>query len=127
MEVYYAVATREGRWWIVTVPNVGATQASSISQAKVATLNLINSMTNIPTDDIELKIEFNIAANVTAEEIKQARNLTLEVIEAQRRAGQLSRRVVTALRNAGLSTRDVGEILGISAQRVSQLDQKTIS
>jgi len=41
--------------------------------------------------------------------------------EAQREASELKRRLIHELRAEGLSVRDVGTIVGVSPQRVSQL------
>jgi DNA-directed RNA polymerase specialized sigma24 family protein len=56
-----------------------------------------------------------------ADLIDSARTASQEATQAAERASRLSRQAVERLRSEGLTVRDVGGLLGVSAQRVSQL------
>ena len=56
-----------------------------------------------------------------AELIDAARHASQEAVRASEFASQLSRQAVAQLRSEGMTVRDVGGLLGVSPQRVSQL------
>jgi len=56
-----------------------------------------------------------------AELIDAARAASQEAARAAERASRLSRQAVERLRSEGMTVRDVGGLLGVSPQRVSQL------
>lgn len=120
MTVYRATATREGKFWVIEVADVGVTQGRTVGEAKEMTRDLIAVMADVPADDVRLEIDFQVG-DVSPKELRGARRAVADAAEAQERAAQVSRQMVAKLRNAGVSGRDVAGILGISPQRVSQL------
>ena len=56
-----------------------------------------------------------------AELIDAARAASQEAVRAGERTSRLSQQVVELLRSEGMAVRDVGVLLGVSPQRVSQL------
>lgn len=69
-------------------------------------------------DDVRLPTEVAAEIHRLAEQRSKADTLRAEVAEA-------TRRMASDLRRLGLSTRDVGEILGISGARVAQIDRES--
>ena len=59
------------------------------------------------------------------EAVRDARDAVRSAEVARRSAAQASRVVAARLRLAGLTGRDIAAILGVSAQRVSQLLRET--
>jgi DNA-directed RNA polymerase specialized sigma subunit len=53
--------------------------------------------------------------------VDAVRAASQEAVRAAERASQLSRQAVERLRSEGMTVRDVGGLLGVSPQRVSQL------
>lgn len=118
-----ATVEREGRWWIITMPEIDVvTQSRHLKDvpeiaAEAAALALdtteesltINSKVVIPNNIKDLWEESRskeIAARRTAQD-----------------AGKLARRAVHELREQGLTQRDAAVVLGISYQRVAQLEK----
>jgi len=117
MKVYEAIATREGRWWVIEVEGVGATQGRSVSEAREMARDLVSTMLDVSVDGVDVNIEFL----VPGVEVRAAREAVAEATKAQVRAARVSRQAAAKLREAGLTGRDAAEVLGVSPQRVSQL------
>lgn len=120
----YRVRTvRSGNWWAITVPALPGvfSQARRLDQVAAMAREAIAMMLSVTTDRIgriELDIEPPGAAASVIETmhdaIAAARAADEEAAAARREAARL-------LRRAGLPMRDVGHLLGISHQRVSQI------
>lgn len=121
MKTHQATATREGRFWVIQVPGVGVTQGRTVAEAREMTIDLIAVMTEVPATEVDVDIEF-VVGDVRPDDVRGAREAVAEAAAAQERAARMSRQLVGRLRDAGVSGRDVAGILGISPQRVSQLD-----
>lgn len=56
-EVYTATATRQGRWWIVSVPAVdGVTQALHLDDVAQAAAELVAVTRDVPLEDVRIKV-----------------------------------------------------------------------
>lgn len=126
--IFVATYTHDDRAWIVQfrdpdVATFGRTLASAKRYARSA-LAVYLEVDDLAAarveviDDVRLPTE--VAAEITrlVDERSKVDVLRAEVAEATRRAA-------TDLRRMGLSTRDVGEILGISGARVAQIDRES--
>lgn len=111
---------------MINVPGVGVTQGRTVAEAREMTLDLVAVMTGVPVADVDVEIEF-VVGDVRPDDVRGARQAVVEAARAQDRAARMSRQVVGRLRAAGVSGRDVAGILGISPQRVSQLDHDRVS
>jgi hypothetical protein len=82
--------------------------------------DLIAIMDDVPADSFDLDITITLPADVEAE---LARSAELREVAAtsQAQAAQATRRAARRLRDQGLALRDVGDALGVSAQRAKQL------
>jgi hypothetical protein len=124
MHEYKVEVTREGRWWMVHVPEIDQlTQARRISEIVPMAESLITVSTDQPLTDIVVRIVSidvpglgDIATRAAA--IEDARNAAAHAAEAARHdAAEYAR----ALAKAGVPVRDTAELLHVSPQRVSQL------
>ncbi|WP_370945488.1 hypothetical protein AB5J62_41290 [Amycolatopsis sp. cg5] len=120
MKTYQATARREGKWWVVEVDGVGVTQGRSTAEAHRMAVDLVEIMEEIPHDEIEVRIEFEIPGAL-GDEVKSARQATREADLAQRKAADQTRLAVGRLLGSGLSKQDAARILRVSPQRISQL------
>jgi predicted RNase H-like HicB family nuclease len=122
---FVAVAERVGQWWAVSVPEVPGvfTQARRLdgpSGAQAMARDALAVMLRILAEEIEVGVRPLLPEDLVraAESVRQARAdaeaMTASATEA---AADLARR----LTGAGLSVRDAGVVMGVSAQRVSQL------
>ena len=114
---------REGRWWMIEVPVIDAlTQARRVSEIKDQAVSLIASSLDVPASQVEIKVVSmkidDVDALALVEHVKAAREAA-EKAEAQARAE--TREAVRTLTEHDAPMRDVGELLGVSHQRVAQL------
>lgn len=119
-----AKATRSGQWWAVEVREVdGAfTQARRLDQVPAMVADAVHLLTGVPVDEIEVRLgEVDLGDPHVLAEARAARERVAAAARNQEVAARASRRVVARLRERGLSVRDVGVILDLSPQRVSQL------
>lgn len=82
--------------------------------------DLVAVMDEIPVDEVRVEIEFELPGTL-GEEIRSARQETRDAERAQRRAAEKVRQAVAHLLSSGMSKQDAARILGVSAQRISQL------
>jgi hypothetical protein len=116
-----AKATRDGDHWLVHVPEVDRwTQARSLAEIEPMARDLAAIITGEAADAIRVVVEVELPTSVRAhlEEVERARES--EAAARTRGAAEL-RRAVRELRDARISLREIGKLLGISHQRVSQL------
>jgi hypothetical protein len=120
---------REDRWWILHVPELDATrgldeclgQARRYEDIGKEARDLITLVADVApsTIDLDLHITVNdIDVSATAADIARDR---ATAAEAEARAIAASTAAAKKLRAAGLDLRDIGAVLGVSFQRVSQL------
>ena len=119
-----ATACRSGGWWAIEVSGAPGgpfhTQTRRLDQVEAMVKDGVALMAEIPEDTIEVTVIPNLPHR-DAELIDAARAASQDAIRAAELASQLSRQAVARLRSEGLTVRDVGGLLGVSAQRVSQL------
>ncbi|WP_440900429.1 hypothetical protein [Actinosynnema sp.] len=125
MKSYSATATREGRWWVVEVAGVGVTQGRTTREAERMAADLVAITLDVSAEEVSVDITFQLGGDLAAEveHVKQAQR---EAERAQEQAADKSRAVVRRVLAAGLSKQDAARILGVSAQRISQLAPGTV-
>jgi hypothetical protein len=123
MKVYGVQVTREGKWWMVAIPELGGlTQARRLSDAAEMAKDYIAVTTNVPRDsfDINLTVE-----NVDGVEVASVLSVIIDDRETARRlereASEKAECLAKDLRSRGVPLRDVGTILHVSHQRAHQL------
>jgi DNA-directed RNA polymerase specialized sigma subunit len=118
-----ATATRTGDWWAIEVLDVQGglhTQARRLDQVASAVADAVALVADVSADTIEVNVIPNLPPR-DAELIAAARQAAQAAARAAELASQLSRQAVAQLRSEGMTVRDVGGLLGVSPQRVSQL------
>jgi hypothetical protein len=121
MDVYHANVERDGRFWLIRVPEIGrATQARHLREVDAMARDLIAVMRDVEPDSFQLIVSHRLPKSVQAHLVR-ARKLREESDLAKSRAAQESRAAVRELVDAGLPLRDIGHLLGISHQRAAQL------
>lgn len=124
MSQYTAVVTREGKWWMVRVPEIdGLTQARRLGEAELMARELISVTRDIPLEDVRVEVTLASVdglANI-AERVAEIASHRDEAAELERRATRDSAALARALTERNIPVRDVGAILGVSHQRAYQL------
>lgn len=123
---YVASYTHDDRAWIVQFHELGiATFGRTLAAAKRyarSALAVYLEVTDLHAagvqviDDVQLPTAVSGEIRRLSERRSEAESLRAEVAES-------TRQVATDLRRLGYSTRDVGEILGISGARVAQIER----
>jgi hypothetical protein len=117
---YNATASREGKWWLITVEGVGVTQARSLRDARRAARGLISAMLDLDEDEIAVEVDPVLDQQLAAK-VRYARVKVSDLDRQQREAAAASRHAARALIEAGLTGADAAAVLEISPQRVSQI------
>jgi len=125
MSTYTALVSRDGKFWHVEVPEIDrVTQARNISEVDDMARDLIAIMAGVEPDSFELDVRIQLPDSVRAHlsEVERARGAEAE---ARSHAAAELRAAAAELKNAGLSVRELGVVLGISYQRASQLTSRS--
>jgi uncharacterized protein YoxC len=119
-----AVARRTGGWWAVEVPELHGlfTQARRLDQVAAAVADAARLLADVT---VEVAVR-PVLPNGIQSAVDRVRAEAAEADAAQRRAAEDVRALVSSLRATGFSVRDVGTVLGVSPQRVSQLSAERV-
>jgi hypothetical protein len=121
-----ARARRSGDWWAIDVPEVEGvfTQVKRLEYAAEEAADAVATMLEVDPSSVEVVVDVVLPDEVD-DAVASARSLAVAAEQAQAQASAAMRSVVSTLRDAaGFSVRDVGALLGISHQRVAQLENK---
>jgi predicted RNase H-like HicB family nuclease len=123
---YTATAARSGRWWALAVPELGGvfTQARRLDQAEAITREAIALILETPEDSFDVAIEPQMESlGDLRGAIEDALHARAAAEAAQEASSTAMRRAVRGLRGSGYTARDAGILLGVSNQRISQLER----
>ena len=118
-----AKVTRSGDWWAIEVPQVPGvfTQAKRLDQVEEMVQDAVALMTDVRPSDVDVDV-VPVLPHDLEDDLREARELATQAAILQEKASAATRRVVVELREGErLSVRDVGKLLELSPQRVSQL------
>lgn len=131
MKTYTVTTERSGGWWAFSVPEIPGThgQARRLEQVRDEARDVISMMLDAEPDsfDISLSIKLDPRIEHALDEAKAARQ---EVDTYQRVAQEKLRLAAEQIKEVGgLSIRDIGSLLDVSFQRISQIlsDQRKVS
>jgi predicted RNase H-like HicB family nuclease len=125
---YVATYTHDDRAWIVQfrdpdIATFGRTLASAKRYARSA-LAVYLEVDELAAAGVEVIDDVRLPSKVE-EDVTWLVDQRSKVEALRAEVAQATRRAATDLRRMGLSTRDVGEILGISGARVAQIDRES--
>lgn len=124
MTRYTAIVTREGKWWMVRVPEIdGVTQARRLGEAELMAKELIAVSDGTPLDEVDVNLSLDSFAGLTdiSERLATIESNREQAAELERRATLEAAALAKALSARNIPVRDVGAILGVSHQRAHQL------
>ena len=120
VRTYEVVVEREGRWWVFEIPELGiGGQARSLAEVDDEAQGVVAMWLDADPATIAVHVTVKAAEHALAEWRAAGRD------EEEARKAQAARRrgVVLELRKQRYSAADVGRVLGISKQRVYQLEK----
>jgi len=111
----------EDGWWVASATDIKGchTQGKTISQARERIREAM-SLFDVP-DDVELDEVIHVGTKQLDALVEKLRATRAEAERVASESAEQTRVVATRLAEAGLSRRDVGELVGVSFQRVQQL------
>ena len=120
-KVYDATARKDGRWWLVEVPELDvAGQARNLAEIG----DVAREIAALVLDVDEASVRVKVIAQMP-DELRQAwaaaRAKTAQAAADQIEAAARTREVVSALRNDGYTYQEAAAVLGLSVPRVQQL------
>lgn len=121
---YHVQVTREGKWWMIAIPELDAlTQARRIEDVPVMARELIALETGVALTDvaIEQRIELVTGGEDLAERVRIIRDRRARLSEEEARVQTDMAQFAKELAAADVPVRDIGSLLGVAHQRVSQL------
>jgi hypothetical protein len=122
-------ARRVGDWWAIDVPEVPRihTQARRLAQVEGMARDAIALLLDVPEDSFDVVVRPVLPERLKVD-VERVRRLRDEAEAKQREATAASTKAVIDLSSkARLTVRDIGQILGMSHQRVDQLARKKIA
>lgn len=123
MTAYRVEVTREGKWWMVSIPELdGLTQARRLEDASAMAREYIAVTLDVPASDVEVNVAvIDVDGVNVAEAIARLETEKLQAEEARERVAADTRRLAQTLAGKKVPVRDIGAILGVSHQRAHQL------
>ena len=119
-KTYDVLAKRWRRGWELHITGVGVTQSRSLADAETMARDYIALDLDVPEDSFDVRITAEVGGGVD-ERVKRTRDEIRAAAQAQSKAAESSRVLVSELKQLGLSGKDMAVVLGITPQRVSQL------
>lgn len=127
MKHYTARAVRSGKWWAITIDGLkGAhSQTRRLDQVEANAREVISLMTDEASDAFTVE--------VIQEMPEEWRQTLAHYIELENKVSELERALVEAQTTTaqefvgnGFTVRDVGEVMGLSHQRVAQITREVV-
>jgi predicted RNase H-like HicB family nuclease len=123
VKTYTVTAERSGNWWAFSVPEIHGAhgQARRLEQVRDEARDVISMMLDAEPDSFEvsLSVELDPRLEHVLDEAKAARQ---EFDISQRVVQEKLRFAAEQIKEVGgLSVRDIGSLLGVSFQRISQI------
>lgn len=124
---FHVLARRESRWWVVEIPALDiATQTRNLKDARAVAAEAIGLYLDVDESKVTVDLSIQLPRDVSST-WQKARDLEEESRKTSAEAARLSRAAVRTLRASGMSQRDTAEALGLSYQRIAQLEKQTAS
>lgn len=118
---------RDGRWWVFEIPELATGgQAASLSEVEDEAQGVAAMWLDVPLADVAVSVTVHGAEDLLDEWAAAGRE-EAEARLAQARAAERRRAVVAQLRAQRYTAPDVGRVLGISPQRVYQIEKRKAS
>ncbi|GGI09869.1 helix-turn-helix domain-containing protein [Egicoccus halophilus] len=128
MSTYRVTATRDGDWWSLVAYDVEgrevASQSRRLDQADAAIREAIALVLDIDGDAFEVDISPDLRRVDVSDDTLEALELRRALAELSDRARRRTPAAVAELRAAGLTVRDVAQLLGVTPSRVSQIEKQ---
>jgi len=121
MKTLHVRATKNKRGWTLVGVEFGAVpEVARLDQAEADMREPLAYLSGLPEDAFEVNVIPEIPVAFKQEQ-DAAQRLWVEAERARSEAAKHSRKAARVLADAGLSMRDIGNVMGVSHQRAGQL------
>jgi len=126
LPVYTVTVSREDNLWVAVVENLpgGATDVERFDDLHDAVYDLIATLTDTEPGDFWVEWKFLQGSYRLFEMLRDLRQWETQADLAVSSRDAARRALVDAMRDAGLSYRDIADVIGTSHQRVGQILEK---
>jgi DNA-directed RNA polymerase specialized sigma subunit len=128
MTTYRVTATRDGDWWSLVADDVGgrevASQSRRLDQAAPAIREAIALVLDVNENTVDVEVVPMLDQPPMSDETLEVLELRRELAELTERSRRATPKAVAELRAAGLTVRDVAQLLGMTPSRVSQIEKE---
>ncbi|WP_026454984.1 hypothetical protein [Saccharomonospora iraqiensis] len=123
---YHVTVTREDGLWVAVVRDLpaGATDVERITDLETEVRDLIATLREVDPYEFDIKWHYEHAGHDFSGLITTLRERERNARDAVRKRDEARTIAITRLHDAGLSLREIAEILGLSHQRVQQLSAR---
>jgi predicted RNase H-like HicB family nuclease len=124
---YRVTAARAGRWWMISVRELAAvhSQTRRLDAVESMAREAIAQALRAPDDSFSIAMQTDLGSlGVLRAPIEDALRAREAAEKAQGYASVAVRRAVREIRAAGYTARDAGMLLGLSNQRISQIEHE---
>lgn len=125
---YRVTATRDDGWWSLVAYDVQgrevASQSRRLDQADAAIREAIALVLDVDRDDFDLEISPDLGHVAVSDDTLEALQMRRALAELSDRARRRTPAAVAELRAAGLTVRDVAQLLGVTPSRISQIEKQ---
>jgi DNA-directed RNA polymerase specialized sigma subunit len=128
MTSYRVSATRDGDWWSLVAADVQerevASQSRRLDQAEAAIREAIALVLDVDQSEFEVDITPELSRVEVSDKTLEVLELRRALVELSDRARRQTPAAIAELRRAGLTVRDVAQLLGVTPSRVSQIEKQ---
>ena len=123
MNTYQVMVTRDGRWWMISVPEIdGLTQARRLADVEQMARELIAVTLDVRLSEVAVEVTFGDIDGIPVGScIQTISSERAEAARLEEDAAAKTKTLVKELVAHKVPLRDIGEMLGLSFQRVHQL------
>jgi hypothetical protein len=120
---YQVVVSRDGRWWMISVPEIdGLTQARRLADVEQMARELIAVTLDVRLSEVAVEVTFGDIDGIPVGScIEAISNEKAEAARLEEDAAAKTKTLVKELVAHNVPLRDIGEMLGLSFQRIHQL------
>lgn len=124
MTIYDVTVSREGRWWMVSIPAInGLTQARSVREARAMAREYIAVTLDVPAESFDIDVTATKVGDIdhVTELLADIRAERMRGEEIERAANERARALARQLAAQNITLRDIGALMDVSYQRAHQL------
>ncbi len=124
MTEYHVQVFPEHELWVADIVDLGATDMlrfDELDELDEQVRDYISLMTDVEPDSFDLHWHYLAGTDDVTELVEGLAQVEIDAEHATSRRDTLRKQIITRMSAAGLSQRAIGDVLGLSHQRVHQL------